>query len=525
MTTTTAFKKLIDLPEWYPCCPSPNALTVGQGIACDLRKGEDRGVRAWQLVSSTVVNDYNTINDGWSLSFSPALAGTAALTAGACCGIMPSRGPRGTIAGGASPTSVTLSTALPGAVGVNTLANRGDGRGYKIRIIGNSAGSSGKTEERIIVGNSGGTTPTIYLDNALSFTPAAGDAYEILSGKLLLLGGGTVASGIWKAVDIATLTVEAALSTTNLPATISTDSSLLIMDESYGPFTPGEGFLQGVGDGGVDGKALTATGIGATSLTGQTASGDFGLVANEYRNFQIRIVKDTAIPTAVGQRRKITSHTGGAIAPVYTVPAWTVTPSPNAQYVIENANEVLLWTSASTSTFTYCYDAIGAASANTWSTATYAVRPAAHAAGCMSFQPWGMTLDPGKNARYSHIYSWRGGGVSTLDLFDIAGGATGLWSAAIVYAGAVTVTTGSTGCYEPYTNRFYFNKDGGNSQFRFDGRDRYCENYAQLRFTQGTAVVGQRVMTQAFVDGATSIPFVYLMATSRAELFRLIPPY
>ena len=67
---------------------------------------------------------------------------------------------------------------------------------------------------------------------------------------------------------------------------------------------------------------------------------------NEYRNFQIRIVEDTVNPTAVGQRRNITSHTAGA-SPVYTVPAWTVTPSANANFVIENnGDRILLWASA-----------------------------------------------------------------------------------------------------------------------------------------------------------------------------------
>ena len=74
------------------------------------------------------------------------------------------------------------------------------------------------------------------------------------------------------------------------------------------------------------------------------------VLANEYRNFQIRIVQDTVNPTAVGQRRNITSHTAGA-SPVYTVPAWTVTPSANAIFVIENnGDRILYWGSASSST-------------------------------------------------------------------------------------------------------------------------------------------------------------------------------
>lgn len=71
-------------------------------------------------------------------------------------------------------------------------------------------------EERYIVGNTGGTTPTIYLDSPLSFTPQAGDAYEILSGRLFTLGVDTVAAGIWKYYDIATNYFSGNLATANL---------------------------------------------------------------------------------------------------------------------------------------------------------------------------------------------------------------------------------------------------------------------------------------------------------------------
>ena len=59
------------------------------------------------------------------------------------------------------------------------LANRGGSGdyGYKIRIIGLSAG---KIEERFIVGNTAGTTPTVYLDKPLTFVPTSADKYEIL---------------------------------------------------------------------------------------------------------------------------------------------------------------------------------------------------------------------------------------------------------------------------------------------------------------------------------------------------------
>lgn len=47
----------------------------------------------------------------------------------------------------------------------------------------------------------------------------------------------------------------------------------------------------------------------AGSGTHSLWQGDSLILANEYRNFQIRIVQDLTNPTAVGQRRIIASHT------------------------------------------------------------------------------------------------------------------------------------------------------------------------------------------------------------------------
>lgn len=47
----------------------------------------------------------------------------------------------------------------------------------------------------------------------------------------------------------------------------------------------------------------------AGSGTHSAFAGDSLVQANEYRNFQIRIVQDLVNPTAVGQRRVIASHT------------------------------------------------------------------------------------------------------------------------------------------------------------------------------------------------------------------------
>jgi len=186
------------------------------------------------------------------------------------------------------------------------------------------------------------------LDTALSFTPANGDTYEILSGKVYMLGAGVLAAASWKNLEISTNT-QTSLSNTNLPATISTEFSSIALDEQYVPYDhkPGEGFVIGTGTYDINSpcgirSCLTATNSAAGTLTGQASGGDASVLQNEYRNFQIRIVEDTAIPTAVNQRRIIASHTAGA-SPVYTLGSnWAVTPSTTAKYVIEYPNQILL---------------------------------------------------------------------------------------------------------------------------------------------------------------------------------------
>ena len=525
MPTVLNFKDLLDLPDWRPTAVAPNASAAGISICSDMRGSEDRIPAVFQLVSNAIFNKYSPKNDGWTALTTPTLAGTFGAGAGSV--VAPARGPRGVLAAGSTSTTLVVPTAsFPGTLGPNTLANRGDGRGYLIRVIGNATGASaGKTEERLIIGNtlpSGGNT-TVRLASALSFTPATSDNFEVLSGRVYLLGAGAAAAGQFKAYDIASNAYSGNLSITNLPATINTDCSFVVMDELYVPNTsaPGEGFLLGTGAGGIAGRALTATASGATSLTGQAASGDAAVLVNEYRNFQIRIVQDTTTPAATGQRRKITSHTAGA-SPVYTVPAWTTTPSATAQYVIEFSNEILLWSSASANTHTYAQDAIaGGQAADSWSTATYAVRPAVMAAGCSSFLSCESPLDADKNARFSFLFSFRGGAVSTLDLFDIAGAATGSWTGAIPYGGSgPTFTTGTCCANDPFSDYAYINQSGTQNFYRFDSKNRVLEPWAFLRFAQGAAVVGGKMAALGYVDGNTKVALVFTLRNTAVEMFQ-----
>jgi hypothetical protein len=519
------FKKVIDAQIWRQVNPSPNAHAAASSMAVDMRSSLLRNPFVYNLLSATILNRFNIISKAWQPMASPALAGTFGV--GSTSAFAPSLGLVGTIAAGATTTSVVISTAFPTAVGVNMLANRGGSgdKGFKLRIIDVAAG---KIEERWIVGNTAGTAPTITVDAAFTFTPATGARYEILAGRVFMLSSGTLASNAWRSFEVAANTLSTGLSITNLPATLTTDSAILVLDEQYTPYdmVPGEGMIKGAFTYDTGLSALAATATGASTLTGQATLGDAVVAVNEYRNFQLRIVQDTVTPAAVGQRRIIASHTVGA-SPVYTLgTAWATQPSSSAKYVIELPNLLILRTTANTTTYTWNYgdatvnNGTNSIASNAWSATYFGTAPAASAVGGMWAPSFGIQPDPARNARHSFNYFFRGGAAVTLDLLDIAGSITGTWSGAIAYDGNTTaIGTGSTGAYAPFENEgrmFYLNAyvaSAANQFFRFDVQNRVLSPYTNTDFIQsGTAALGGRMASYCAIDGTDTYDVLLLQS-------------
>lgn len=520
------FIKGIDRQMWVLTPQTPNAHAAGSSIAADLRNDWSRDPFVRQLVSNGIVNRYNTATKSWSLAFNPGLGGT--FGAGAASIFAPSRGFTGTIGAGSTTTVVTTSTVLASAPALNSFANRGGTGeyGFKIRIIGLTAG---KTEERAIVANSSTTTPTIVLDTALTFTPSSGDQYEIIGGRYFMLGAGAVAAGIWRSFEVCNNTLTS-LGTTNLP-TMGTDSTLVALDEQYVPYdnNPGDGFIKGnyVYSSGITTLyAISATSAAASTITGQASGADAVVAANEFRNFQIRIVEDLVTPASVGQRRIIASHTAGPSA-VYTLgTAWTTQPSSSAKFVIEYPNLILLRSSTNTTTYTYNYggatinNGTNTINSDAWST-TYFAAGQANGAGGLWMPSFAILPDtPQRYARNSFIYCWRGGLSSNLDLLDISNGITGTWSAAISYDGSTTVTVGAgtcgaVGAVQNEGRFFYMNVYAAsniNQMFRFDVKNRVLSPYTPTEYLQtGTAAVGNRFSVYTAIDGTDKYNILYII--------------
>lgn len=521
------FKKVIDRPIWAQVAPAPNAHAAATSMCSDLRSDVSRMPFVYNIITTAICNRYNIITKGWQLAFNP---GMAALAAGSTSCFVPSFGLQGTLAAGSTTTVLKISN-IGTAPGVNMLANRGGSGefGFKIRVTDTTAG---KVEERFIVANDAVTATTIEVDKAFTFTPATGARWEMLAGRVIMLSSGALAAASWRSFEVST-NVFTNLTTTNLPATVGTDSNIVVLDEQYTPYTcePGEGMIKGsfLYDSGsqTDRYALTATNSALGSLTGQASGGDASVVANEYRNFQIRIVQDTVTPAAVGQRRIIASHTAGA-SPVYTLGSnWSTTPSTSAKYVIELPNLIILRSSATTTQYVYNYtdatinNGTGSIAANAWSTTYFAAAGNAHAAGLYQAPAWGIQPDNQKFARQSHIFSFRGGGTTTLDLFDIAGGTTGAWTNGITYDGAnnAFTTTGVSGAHAPFDQegRFHYINLYVASQvsqiYRFDTENRVFSPYTPTDFLQtGTSALGGRMACYVAIDDDDKHTCVLLQA-------------
>jgi hypothetical protein len=358
-----------------------------------------------------------------------------------------------TFNGGASgAASGTLTVGIP--IVADQWSDRGDGLGFMIRVIGLA---SGKIEERRIVSNTGYSTPaslyvtapTIYLDQPLSFTPAVGDTFELLSGTLYVAGVGNGSTGMWRSYDLATLNnadntyaQSGNRGVANLSLSGNSQAGMIVFDEQHvsADRIPGEGFIVGTstydtatlsGTNYINTKnCLLATAIAAGTITGQASNGDSVVVANQYRNFQVRIVEDTVNTTAVGQRRRISSHTAGPSA-VYTLSAnWTVTPSANCKFVIENwTDNILVAGGNSTSMMTYktsnlCADT--SQTIDTWSTTQFTNTNGPNHSGVL-VHCFGAKRSNSANSsvRNSLIFSMV---TNVLYTFDIAGGTNGAWT-------------------------------------------------------------------------------------------------
>ena len=472
MATTNTLKPLLDRKSWEMCNPCPTSSTTGMFVIAD-PTGTDKDAMFVTSVALQYLYDHN--QDGFVELPTSGIAGTFA--AGAC-GTFHPVGPNGTASAG---TTTTLTT---------TLTIPRDLAGFTVRITGGT--NAGQTFT--IASN------TFGANAVLTFTGAAGSpfdntsVYTIMSGRYWFFNAGTVAVG-FKYWDRATNAWSAAKSVTNLPTAWATNGALIATPSTAGAFATG-----------------TATAGSTTTLTN---SGKAWTV-NQWTNYQVRITAGAG----AGKVATITSNT----ATVLSFANIGATLDNTSVYSIEgNDDNLYLLGNAAVTMYKYSI------SGDTWAVmAPTTARAAAPGAGmganwiAQATDTRYTTENTIQNGRY--IYSFRGGATGNLDYFDIAGGTAGAgaWTnLALAYGNAAaTFTLGSS--FATDTNYIYASKDATGRCFRYDVPNQTILPFNHLLYPDSTAIEGVKLWVKNYVDGGTTLKWVYRWSNTGQQLLRCL---
>lgn len=259
----------------------------------------------------------------------------------------------------------------------------------------------------------------------------------------------------------------------------------------------------------------------AGSTTTITVSAGTPWTASQWVNYQVRCVAGTG----AGQTSVITSNTTSQI----TFGAVTTGFDNTSRYVIEPDDNAFFFLGGGAVTlFKYSI------SANTWATVTPgAARAAAPGAGASANYladvvdiDWvgvGTTGGPGgarrQNGRF--IYSFRGGAVSTLDVYDIP---ANTWYSAHTYGGASneTFTTGSVWC--EHQGMIFGQKDATGRMFQFTVWRNEMIPLSTCNITQGAPISGARLMHDEHFDpvNGKEILFLTFIPSTSSQMQRMI---
>lgn len=469
MTTTNGNRKILDLKRWELCAFNP--IATGAGSFTILSRHVTQTVMYFPPSLSTPYL-YSVDED----AFMPMVAhGLVNNPAAGSTGVATAFGPSNTCPLNGTSTTVQVNEALGR-----------DLRGYKVRILA----GPGAGDTRTIASN---TLSTITVTSAFSAAPTTGSTYQLITPRFYVVCQASTAPASFRMYDWATNTWSTV--TANAPASLSGDSKMVatpsFIGDDYKPFATG-----------------TASAGGASTITDSTKNWD----TNQWANSQVRITGGTGI----GQIRTVSSNT----ATVITVSAaWATQPDNTSTYAIEG-NDDFLYLFGNSSNVTRRYQI----STNTWTTLTN--RNGATGSG-LSGQ-WVYEVPDAdwtaestiKNGRY--IYSFRGGGVTSLDVYDIAANSWATSSPASLSASEVP-TTGwkySYGLDGIYCLPGAGGSPGGTRVYRFNVPKNQWEPFSHIHYLQSTAQVGDTMFNVSYKDGATRIEYVYVMLNGSNVLMR-----
>lgn len=483
MTTTVNLRKLLHRKAWESCTSAPASTTAGAFVVSD-KYDLNNGSRAFLMTSASGLYMYQGDEDAWGQL--PSSGATGSFAAGSC-GEYRALGAMGgsftqTATAGSTTTITTNRTIVRSLSGERIRVVAGAGVGYEGAVSSNTLGANA----------------------VITVTPASGVAfdattqYQVYSGSLWFFNAGTTAVG-FSVYDVAT-NAWTARSVTGLPTSFGTTGQLVSTMGSAASFATG-----------------TATAGASTTLT----NGAKSWATNMWANYQVRITAGTG----KGQIRTIASNTGTVLT---VSAAWTVNPDATSVYSIEG-NDDFFYLLGNNAVTMYKY----VVSTNTWSTlAPTAARSGAMAGGGTAdwvdgvdgwdnetAVPHYSTTINKQNGRY--IYSFRGGGSSALDVYDIA---ANTWISGVSYGfQQETFTTGSSSA--DIDGSIYLTKEATGRIFRFDVNKNRIFGFAtntNQSALGGTSVEGDKMFILPYTDGGTTIYFCYVMRHSSSDLMRMM---
>lgn len=460
MAITNKLRAPLDRKTWEFMTPAP----VTTAAAMHVIYGDTVRRIAMLVASATVQYLYYVDQDAWEQIATVTLGGT--MTAGAC-GTWSPLGPSGTATAG-STTSMTTNLTIP-----RSLA------GYTIRV---TAGT-GAGQEAVITRNTVGAN-AVFTFAALGVALDATSVYVILSGRYFVWNAGTMSATSFQYYDFATNTWTAR-SVTGAPATWATDGKISA--------------LIGV---------VIATGTATAGAASTLTNGAKSWTVNQWTNFQVRITSGTG----AGQTRTIASNTGTVLT---TSAAWTINPDATSVYSIEtNTDHVYLIGNNAVTLYRYSI------SGNSWST----LSPGAARAAAPGISASMLMVNDQTNPDWTNenaiingrrIYSFRGGAGAVLDYYDIA---ANTWVSGVVYGGSQeTFTTGTS--FADLGGYLYIMKEATGRFFRYSPSDNELIPFSTLLYTQGAALVGDRMFGVEYTDGA-ALQWLYVLRNTGTELFR-----
>ena len=118
------------------------------------------------------------------------------------------------------------------------------------------------------------------------------------------------------------------------------------------------------------------------------------------------------------------------------------------------------------------------------------------------------------------LYSWRGANGGVLDYYDIAAN-TWVSGVAVWGMGQETFTTGT--CHDTSDRGIIITQRDSTGRFyALDVANQQLTPRATLFYPQNGAIVGDRLFTIEYTDGATRLQWIYYMASTLNVMFRCL---